>query len=149
MYKPPLVTKIFLKSEMLWVKTFQIVKVNTNKTSVTCTTPKTIHCLILALSTTNAVLDPNQAQPSWYTWPKEQLCCSSSLISCARTSPWFITKSPADRITVDSIITEWNSDILYAPALYDSRSVFQEILQTLHWVEYYWFTNRVWIQHWH
>ena len=46
MYKPTSVTKIFLKFEMLWVKTFQIAKVNTDKTSLTCITPKTIHCLI-------------------------------------------------------------------------------------------------------
>ena len=46
MYKPTSVTKIFLKFEMLRVKTFQIAKVNTDKTSLTCITPKTIHCLI-------------------------------------------------------------------------------------------------------
>ena len=76
----------------------------------------------------HSLLNPDPTQPSWRTWPKEQLCCLSSLISCARTPQWFVTKSLVDRITVDSIITEWNSDILYAPALYSSRSVFQDTL---------------------
>ena len=48
-----------LKFEMLWVKTFQIPKVNTNKASVTCVIPKTIHCLIFAFRATNAVLHPD------------------------------------------------------------------------------------------
>ena len=57
---------------MSWVKTFQIAKVeNTDKTSVTCVIPKTIHCLIFAFRATNAVLNPDQAQPSWCPWPQE------------------------------------------------------------------------------
>ena len=50
---------LLLKFEMLWVKTFHIPKVNTDKASVTCVIPKTIHCLIFAFRATNAVLDPD------------------------------------------------------------------------------------------
>ena len=50
---------LLLKFEMLWVKTFQIPKVNTDKAYVTCVIPKTIHCLIFAFRATNAVLDPD------------------------------------------------------------------------------------------
>ena len=46
------------------VKTFQIPKVNTDTTSVTPVIPKTIHCLIFTSRATNAVLDPDRAQPS-------------------------------------------------------------------------------------
>ena len=35
--------------------------------------PKTIHCLIFAFQATNAVLDPDRAQPSWRLWPQERL----------------------------------------------------------------------------
>ena len=57
----PSATKIFLKFETLLVKTFQIAKVNTDKTSVTRVIPKN-HSL-LNFRATNAVLDPDRAQP--------------------------------------------------------------------------------------
>ena len=50
-------SSLLLKFERLWVKTFQIPKVNTDKTSVTCVIPKAIYCLIFAFRATNAVLD--------------------------------------------------------------------------------------------
>ena len=39
-----------IRNAMSWVKTFQIAKVNTDKTSVTRVIPKTIHCLIFAFA---------------------------------------------------------------------------------------------------
>ena len=72
MYESSAATKIFLKFEILWVKTFQIAKVNTDKTYVTRVTPNTIHCLNFAFRATNAVLDPYQAQPSRRLWPQER-----------------------------------------------------------------------------
>jgi len=39
MYESSSATKIFLKFEILWVKAFQIAKVNTEKTSVTRVIP--------------------------------------------------------------------------------------------------------------
>ena len=74
-------TNISLKFEMLWVKTFQIAKVNTGKTSVTRVEQKTIHCLIFAFRTTNAVLDPDRAQSSWRPWPQERLLFKPSTIT--------------------------------------------------------------------
>ena len=47
MYESLSATKIFLKFEMLKVKTFQTAKVNTDKTPVTRVIPNTIHCLKL------------------------------------------------------------------------------------------------------
>ena len=46
----PSATKILLKLEMLWVKTFQIAKVNTDKTSVTRVIPKNHSLLNLRFS---------------------------------------------------------------------------------------------------
>ena len=77
----PSETNISLKFEMLWVKTFQIAKVNTGKTSVTRVVQKTIHCLIFAFRTTNAVLDPDRAQSSWRPWPQELLLFKLSTIT--------------------------------------------------------------------
>ena len=77
----PSETNISLKFEMLWVKTFQIAKVNTGKTSVTRVVQKTIHCLIFAFRTTNAVLDPDRAQSSWRPWPQERLLFKLSTIT--------------------------------------------------------------------
>ena len=34
--------------------------------------PKTIHCLIFTFRATNAVLDPDRAQPSWGPWAQER-----------------------------------------------------------------------------
>ena len=61
-----------IRNAMSWVKTFQIAKVNTDKTSITRVIPKTIHYLIFAFRATNAVLDPGRAQPSWRPWPQER-----------------------------------------------------------------------------
>ena len=72
MYESSSATKIFLKFEILWVKTFQIAKVNKDKTYVTRVIPNTIHCLNFAFRATNAVLDPYQAQPSRRLWPQER-----------------------------------------------------------------------------
>ena len=52
-------SSLLLKFEMPWVKTFQIPKENTDKTSVTGVTPKIIHCLIFAFRATKVVLDPD------------------------------------------------------------------------------------------
>ena len=74
MYESYSATKIFLKFEMLcheW-RHFKYAKVNTDKTSVTRVIPKTFHCLIFAFRATNAVLDPDRAQPSWRLWPQER-----------------------------------------------------------------------------
>ena len=65
-------TTIFLKFDTLWVKTFQIAKVNTDKTFLTCVIPKTRHCLIFAFRATNVVLDTDLAQYSWHPWPQER-----------------------------------------------------------------------------
>ena len=46
----PSATKILLKFEMLWVKTFQIAKINTDKTSVTRVIPKNHSLLNLRFS---------------------------------------------------------------------------------------------------
>ena len=69
---------LLLKFEMLWVKTFQVTKVNTDKASVTCVIPKTIHCLIFAFRATNAVLDPDVRAL------KNVRCLSSLLYSLTR-----------------------------------------------------------------
>ena len=53
-----------IRNAMSRVKTFQIAKVNTDKTSVTRVIQKPFHCLIFPFRATNAVLDPDRAQPS-------------------------------------------------------------------------------------
>ena len=74
----PSATKIFLKFEMLcheWRHFTDKTSITRqdNKTSITHVMSKTNHCLIFAFRATNAILDPDQAQPSWCLWPQKRL----------------------------------------------------------------------------
>ena len=53
-----------IRNAMSSVKTFQIAKLNADKTFMTRVMPKKINCLIFAFRATNAVLYPDRAQPS-------------------------------------------------------------------------------------
>ena len=71
MYEFPSATKIFLKFEILWVKTFQIAKSKHRHDDVHDS--RYTKTKLFAFRATNAVLDSDRAQPSWRPWPQERL----------------------------------------------------------------------------